>query len=291
MPALTAATLDIGANGQWKGAQGTITADKPVFSSTATWNASGVTFTHLKANITDTASAAASLLIDLQVGGVSQFKVTKAGALTAGTYNGQTISSAASFTGTAAFAGAVTLSSTLAVTSNAGIGAAISATAGLNLVWMGANNSALTSKNDAASSANQNVWNAATAGDNTFLTFFTEAAATARGSIDYNRGGTAVRYNTTSDARLKDRVGDFDGRPILLATKIHSFRWKETDAESFGVFAQEAVQVNPLAVSVGDDGEEVVKPWGVDYSKYVAPLISGWQNHEARLAALEAKLH
>jgi len=48
-----------------------------------TWNAAGTTFTGLKLNITDTASAAASLLADLQVGGSSKFKVDKAGAVTA----------------------------------------------------------------------------------------------------------------------------------------------------------------------------------------------------------------
>jgi hypothetical protein len=44
-----------------------------------TWNAAGTVFTALKMNVTDTASSASSLLIDLQVGGVSKFKVTKAG--------------------------------------------------------------------------------------------------------------------------------------------------------------------------------------------------------------------
>jgi hypothetical protein len=40
-----------------------------------------VTFTGLKFNVTDTASNAASLLLDLQLGGTSLFKVTKAGGL------------------------------------------------------------------------------------------------------------------------------------------------------------------------------------------------------------------
>ena len=60
-------------------AQGTRTTDAPAWTSTSTWNASGVTFTHLKANITDTASAAASALLDLQLGGASKFKVVKDG--------------------------------------------------------------------------------------------------------------------------------------------------------------------------------------------------------------------
>ena len=48
-----------------------------------TWNNAGTTFTALKVNVTDTASAGASLLADLQVGGASKFSVDKAGALTA----------------------------------------------------------------------------------------------------------------------------------------------------------------------------------------------------------------
>lgn len=53
-----------------------------VFNMADTWNASGTTFTGIKLNVTDTASAAGSLLMDLQVGGVSQFKVSKTGAVT-----------------------------------------------------------------------------------------------------------------------------------------------------------------------------------------------------------------
>jgi hypothetical protein len=54
-----------------------------IHSLVDTWNASGTTFKGIGLNVTDTASAAGSLLIDLQVGGVSQFSVTKAGVLTA----------------------------------------------------------------------------------------------------------------------------------------------------------------------------------------------------------------
>jgi hypothetical protein len=67
-------------------------ATKPLSDLTATWNASGTTFTAVKMNVTDTASAAGSALIDLQVGGVSQFKVSKAGVPTfiSGATNAQT---------------------------------------------------------------------------------------------------------------------------------------------------------------------------------------------------------
>ena len=60
-------------------AGGTATANAPVLNATQTWNNAAVTFTGWRLNVTDTASNAASLLLDLQVGGVSQFRVTKTG--------------------------------------------------------------------------------------------------------------------------------------------------------------------------------------------------------------------
>jgi len=58
---------------------GTVTTSIPVLDGTQTWNASGITFTGYKLNITNTASAAGSLLQDLQVGGNSIFYVDKTG--------------------------------------------------------------------------------------------------------------------------------------------------------------------------------------------------------------------
>lgn len=54
-------------------------ATAPLSNLTATWNAGGTTFTAVKMNVTDTASAAGSLLMDLQVGGSSKFKIAKDG--------------------------------------------------------------------------------------------------------------------------------------------------------------------------------------------------------------------
>lgn len=53
--------------------QGTITAAAPALSNTATWNNAGVTFSNIVSNITNTASAADSQLIDLQINGASKF--------------------------------------------------------------------------------------------------------------------------------------------------------------------------------------------------------------------------
>ena len=61
---------------------GTLTSDAPVTIS-QTWNNAAVAFTGLKVNAVSTASASGSLLLDLQVGGVSKSKVDKGGFITA----------------------------------------------------------------------------------------------------------------------------------------------------------------------------------------------------------------
>lgn len=78
MAEITAPPLQIG---RLLTALGTITSDTKVVESTVTWNAA-VTFTAWKLNVTDTSSNAASLLADLQVGGVTKWKVDKTGAVT-----------------------------------------------------------------------------------------------------------------------------------------------------------------------------------------------------------------
>jgi len=68
----------------------TVTTSSPVLNLTQTWNDGAVTFTGLKFNATDTASASGSLLLDLQVGGTSQFNLSKAGL---GVFKGKVASS------------------------------------------------------------------------------------------------------------------------------------------------------------------------------------------------------
>jgi hypothetical protein len=55
-----------------------------IYDMVDTWNDGATTFTAIKMDVTDTASAAGSLLMDLQVGGSSRFKVAKDGNLTFG---------------------------------------------------------------------------------------------------------------------------------------------------------------------------------------------------------------
>ena len=50
-----------------------------IYDLSDTWSDAGTTFTAIKMNVTDSASDASSLLMDLQVGGTSKFKVDKSG--------------------------------------------------------------------------------------------------------------------------------------------------------------------------------------------------------------------
>lgn len=60
-------------------ASGVLTASSPALAITQTWNSGATTFTGMRVNVTDTASAASSLLADFQTSGTSCFTVNKLG--------------------------------------------------------------------------------------------------------------------------------------------------------------------------------------------------------------------
>ena len=111
------------------------------------------------------------------------------------------------------------------------------------------------------------------------------------GSVSVTTAGTA--YNTTSDERLKELVGDLSfetAMNVLRLIQVHEFIWKVTGEQDIGVFAQELYQVYPRAVTVGEGspGEPGFQPWGVDYSKLMSLVVAALQGFDQRLAALEA---
>lgn len=73
----------------------TVTDSTPLISGAQTWNDGSEVFTGFKLNITDTASAAASKLLDLQVGGTTKASISKAGV---GAFVGGLIAAASLFT-------------------------------------------------------------------------------------------------------------------------------------------------------------------------------------------------
>ena len=146
-------------------------------------------------------------------------------------------------------------------------------------------------------------WNKAGSGNNIFSSFYTETAlATLRGTIDYNRGAGLVRYNTTSDATLKNIIGDSDGKKsldVLRSTRIREYAWKDDQAQKpqIGVIAQELYETYKGAVSVGGDVERTDAegntkteyiPWAVDKTAFTFHLIAGWQAHEKLIQEQQA---
>ena len=107
------------------------------------------------------------------------------------------------------------------------------------------------------------------------------------GTISTNASATA--YNTSSDRRLKENIAPAaNAGPVIDAIEIVQHDWKVGGHTRFGVIAQDLNAVAPEAVSAGDDGDEIEKTWGVDYSKLVPMLIKEIQSLRARVAALEA---
>jgi hypothetical protein len=126
-----------------------------------------------------------------------------------------------------------------------------------------------------------------------FMGFYNSSSAL-QGEIK-KLDNTTTQYLTTSDARLKEDLGDWSALPTLQNLKPRHFKWKIYENEAYGFFAQELHEHIPQAVGVG--GEDVQqKPWSVDYSLVVPYLTKAIQEQqeiigklEARLAALEAK--
>jgi hypothetical protein len=155
-------------------------------------------------------------------------------------------------------------------------------------------------ENSTSSSPVIQAWNKATSGDNKFIEFYVDGGGgTLRGSIDFNRASTLTRYNTTSDANLKNLIGDSNKQKsidILNSTKIREFSWKadETNKPQIGVIAQELYETYKGAVSVGSDSElfdtEEYKNWQVDKTAFTFHLIAGWQKHEEIINDLKAQI-
>jgi hypothetical protein len=136
------------------------------------------------------------------------------------------------------------------------------------------------------------ILNAATTGDNIFVSFGTEAGFTSRGTIDYNRAAGQVRYNVTSDRRLKSNIEPAaSALDNLSALQVRAYKWAETDYQvNYGFVAQELNEVVPDAVKVGDDGEEVTDAWSVDTGKLVPLLTKALQEAIGEIESLKARL-
>ena len=96
--------------------------------------------------------------------------------------------------------------------------------------------------------------------------------------------GSATAYNTSSDVRLKENIADAPAGNID-SIRVRSFDWKADGShQTYGMVAQELVDVAPEAVSQGETEDDM---WAVDYSKLVPMMIKEIQDLKAEVAALK----
>jgi hypothetical protein len=157
---------------------------------------------------------------------------------------------------------------------------------------LNANNCAVWAKNSAGASSGTYVcWNAATSGNNQFIDFYTETAATVRGSLYYDRTANQTKLAATSDQRLKENIVDAPSAlPVVAQIKVRQYDWKETGSTNIGFVAQELHQVVERAVAVGEDNEDgsIKRPWGVDNVTLVPYLVKAIQEQQAIITQLQA---
>lgn len=124
------------------------------------------------------------------------------------------------------------------------------------------------------------------------------------GSILMN-GTTGITYATSSDERFKSVLREVDEgeaierlrafRPVVYQWKLDHNETATVDGtpsgnEEWGLLAQEAVDVDPVAVSIGrgEPRSSDFEPWSIDYGRLTPDLIAALQVVERRVSALEA---
>ena len=108
------------------------------------------------------------------------------------------------------------------------------------------------------------------------------------GTIDGNGSG-GVRYNTTSDARLKTKIRDFTGALTTISKiKVRKYEMKSAPGkEKIGMIAQELQKVYPYAVSGSPDSDVETDPMMIDYGKLTPLLVRGIQELKAEYKELQ----
>jgi hypothetical protein len=143
-----------------------------------------------------------------------------------------------------------------------------------------------TASSGTATQAVLRSWNTATSGDNLFQTFHTDAGASQRGSITYNRAGGLVMYNQTSDYRAKDISGPITNSGALIdSVPVYMGKMKGAEIERPMFIAHET----PAYAHVGEkdavdaDGNPVYQQ--MDASALIPVMWAEIQSLRKRLAA------
>ena len=113
-----------------------------------------------------------------------------------------------------------------------------------------------------------------------------------RGGIYWD--GTNLNYVNASDYRLKENVVPMQhGLSRIMSLNPVTYNWIEQKTVGEGFIAHEVQSVIPMAVSGKKDAldkDGSILPQGLDYSKIVVHLVSGMQEQQQLIAALQTQV-
>lgn len=116
------------------------------------------------------------------------------------------------------------------------------------------------------------------------------ATLNAVGSNDLLRSTSSKRYKTEIEVLSRDEA-------LTLLRKLNPITYASMSEHDdpytrhSGFIAEEVFDINPLFVSLSMSSTGKKRPESVQYERLTVPLVAGWQDHDARLAALEARIH
>lgn len=277
-------------------------ADQNENNQTVTWNSGGTTFDFLKVNVTDTASAAASLLQNFQVGGAVKWSVRKDGAITAA--GGATIGGNSTITGTLGVTGAFTAAAiggttgTFSgdITLGTGTGAGIvkhPTDTGFTQVAGGTDGTSATLTlygNTHATQANDIVFTAANSlryqWDNSIGThvWYTSGGTPVMSLDPSGNLATTGTMTASSGRKLKKHIKTLkDALGQINQMRGVSFVRKSDSAKCIGLVAEEVEKVYPELVVTDRKGGK-----SVAYQNVVAILIEAVKTLTEKVERLEA---
>ena len=106
--------------------------------------------------------------------------------------------------------------------------------------------------------------------------------------------GNNLLYNNSSDYRLKENIVPMQhGLSRIMSLKPVTYKWIEQQTAGEGFIAHEVQSVIPMAVSGEKDAldkDGAILPQGLDYSKIVVHLVSGMQEQQQLIAALQTQV-
>jgi len=131
------------------------------------------------------------------------------------------------------------------------------------------------------------VLNGSTADANVGMIVFRDGAADFCGQITSNGSSNTTAYNTSSDARLKNVLGEAKGLEVINQLNPVHFEWKKSGIKQDGLIAQEVDPIVPNVVTHNKESDV----YSMDYSKLVTPLIKAIQEQQKEIEELKQNSH